>query len=136
MEPRDVAGDGIVTRAAEQTRHRLSPRLAADVPDGDVDRGDRIEQETAGMTADAHRRIQAAPQTLRCERVFADGERPEQHLDDRARDLRTDRRLRFAPPDDAVGRLDADEHRLEVVRIHGGIGRGAPIARRGRGDRA
>src|SRR5258708_6785177 len=58
-------------RAAEQPPDRLPERLALEVPQRDVDRGDRVAR-VAGLPARAEQPVEPLPDALMGQRIFAD----------------------------------------------------------------
>ena len=68
-------------RAAEQPPHRLFQRLALDVPQRDVDRGERM-RGIAGLAARHQRPIELVPDALMRQRIVAEDRRPGDAVDD------------------------------------------------------
>src|SRR4051812_1454902 len=109
-----VAGvdlEAIVDLAAQQLVDRYAELLADDVPQRDVDRGNRrLHRAAVHRVSAAEDRV---PDLLDVPRALAHDERPD-HLD-LGRDRRHLRKIRaFAPPDVAVGRFDA-AHQTELT---------------------
>ena len=67
--------------AAEQPPHRLIQRLALDVPERDVDGGERV-CGIAGLAARHQRPIELVPDALMGERIVAEDGRPDDAVDD------------------------------------------------------
>jgi hypothetical protein len=89
--------------------------LADDVPQGDVDAADGLEQEAALVAAQPHGGVQRLPDRLDVARVGADQLVAEQVVDDRLRHARRHRRLRLAPADDAGVGLDPDQAGVDAL---------------------
>src|ERR1043165_1583645 len=67
-----VDADAIADLAAEQVPHRRAKRLALDVPQRQVDAGDRAGADGARHSVTHDRRIHLLPEPLEVSRVFAD----------------------------------------------------------------
>ena len=100
---RDVGGDRRPPPAAEQIRERAPAEPAGQVPERDVDGGQRVEVEAAGVSPDAHQGVQVIVDGGRVERVAPDDEFAEQIVDDRRRGSGRHQTVGLAPPLGACG---------------------------------
>jgi hypothetical protein len=113
-----IDADAVAARTAEQPVDRLTPQLADQVPQGDVDTCERVNHEWAAADV-AVRPIDLLPDVLDARRVLAFDQRKERFGQDLG-DARVNR-LDLAPAGRAVVRLDLDEDdRIDPVGPQGG----------------
>jgi len=91
--------------------------LPFEVPEGDVERGDRVREEPVLVAPDGHRIDHLVVGRRRFESVAIQEKRTEKTVDDRSDHFRSSRRLRFPPGDGPIGRLESYEEHFESVRI-------------------
>ena len=120
---------------------RQPDELAGEVPERDVDAGNRFELVAGDVAPGAHAAVHPLPVPFDGERVLADEQRREDVLDHGGRGARPERRVTLAPPDGAVLGGDLDEAGLGLRRVDADVavadlGQGAPLLRGGVGRRS
>jgi len=133
-----VAGNRLLGAPAEQLEHRLVERLAHQIPDRDIDTGDRRHAD-ATPAPGQRGAIHALPQVFVVERILAHDQRRQMLVDDGLGDPRRQRHV-TQTDQTAIG-LDLDHrpavkaealHRIAAIpqRIHG-IGAEVRLGRHG-----
>ena len=116
-QPGDVRGHLRHARSAGQRCERDARLLRREVPQRDVDGGERVAVVAAGRAAHAHEVVQVVVDRRRVARIVPLDDRDQHVAQDRERGPRRDDAVGLAPADRAVGGLGAHDHRHVRGRI-------------------
>ena len=112
-----IAGNLRAKGAAEQLVDRLIERLTDEVPQRNVYRRERFEHEPGAVAAQPHRGVEMVPQYLDGQRVLSQEQRREEVRNDGLCHAGHRRRMRLAPPHQAVIGSQPHQQRLIYRRI-------------------
>ena len=112
-----IAGDGGVEGTAEQLVDRLVERLAREVPQRNVNRGQRFEHKPGAVPAQPHRGVQMVPEHLDGQWVLPQQQRREEVRNDGLGDAGDRWRVGLAPPDETGIRGQPHQQRLLLCRV-------------------
>ena len=107
--------------AAQQFDQRLIHQLAEQIPNGNVNAGNRIHVVAAKKTTHAHHVVQVFLNHHRITRVASDRHRSQYIVNDAGDGIRRHDAVGFTPADGAVFCGDLDQHRHVRVRVDGPI---------------
>ena len=117
-----------MARTPEQVDDRSSRKLACEIPQRNVDTGNRVGEESAPVAAHTHQRVKLVPDRGDIDR-FSSHEQRAQHIgNDRDHRLRGDDAIRLAPANRTVVRGDLDYRGAIGVRIDRSIASANEIA--------
>ena len=103
--------------AAQKFVYRLAQSFAQQIVEGQIDGRQRVHIETGHVPALPHGAVQAIPEILHVERIFAEQQGRTQIIDDCGSGSRRDRSLTFPPADQPVVGLQAHEAGLMVAGV-------------------
>lgn len=121
-QPGDICRDTIAPLPAEKLADRQSREFAGQIPQGDVDRSERIDVKAAGIAAHPHEVVQIVMDRRRIEGVAANREIRKEIIDDLHRGAWGNQPVGLAPSDGTILGLNAHEHAAIECRIDGPVG--------------